>query len=88
MGETNNVTIYGYGDNNPSGVRDKSGHVKEPLVHILGHNAYGEQASFSFPPTLAAYFCELVMKAAKAAELGVEEYSNEFSWSPPTTEEE
>jgi hypothetical protein len=72
MRNENRLTIHSYGDNTPSAHRDKEGHVRTPLVHLLHTDDWSDTQSISFPPEKATEIAEAILMAAARARSDVD----------------
>ena len=72
MRNENYVTVCSYGDNTPLAYRDKPGHVRTPLVHLLHSDDWSAVQSFSFPPEKAKEVAEAILVAAARAKANVD----------------
>lgn len=77
------MTVYSYGDNTPTGMRDKPDHVREPLVHLLYSDDWCETQSISFPPGQAPIIAAAILRAGVNAGKNVDA-GHDIKWEDDT----
>lgn len=59
-------SIHGYAHAGGGSIGTKKP-KRQPMVHVLAHEPFGDVTSLSFHPNYAEEFCAAIMKAARAA---------------------
>ena len=72
MRNENRLTVNSYGDNTPPAHRDKEGHVRTPLVHLMHSDEWSDHQSISFPPEEAKKIAEAILVAAARAKANID----------------